>query len=34
MLIWDYSEDEIPDENVNTSLGKVENMLTLVAEDV
>ena len=27
MLIRDYNEDVISDEDVNTSLGKVENML-------
>ena len=27
MLIQDYSKEDIPDEDVNTSLGKVENML-------
>ena len=26
MLIQDYSEEDIPDEDVNTSLEKVENM--------
>ena len=27
MLIQDYSEEDTPDEDVNTSLVKVENML-------
>jgi len=27
MLIQNYNEDDIPNEEVNTSLGKVENML-------
>ena len=32
MLIRDYSEDVIPNEDVNTSLGKVENMLISAAK--
>ena len=32
MLIRDYSEDDIPNEDVNTSLEKVENMLILAAK--
>ena len=32
MLIRDYSEDDIPNEDVNTSLGKVENMLISAAK--
>ena len=32
MLIRDYSEDDIPNEDVNTSLEKVENMLISAAK--
>ena len=32
MLIQDYSEEDIPDEDVNTSLRKEENMLISAAK--
>jgi len=32
MLIRDYNEDDIPNEEVYSSLGKVENLLILAAK--
>ena len=32
MLIQDYSEEDIPDVDVNTSLGKVEGILISAAK--